>query len=1342
MPVFNGTSGNNTLNGSASDDTINGLGGADTLLGNNGNDILNGGVGNDALNGGAGTDTAVYTGLSSGYTLSVVGNTIRVTDTDATNGNEGIDSLGAVERVQFSDGVRTITRTPYTEFRVNTETVAEQGLSTIASLNDGGFVIVWQSDGQDGDARGIYGQRYNSAGVPVGGEFAINTHTTDDQLMPDVTALADGGFVVTWTSLGQDGSDLGVYAQRYAADGSPDGAEFPVNTTTTDIQTSPSVAALANGGFVVTWAGEGDGGGLGIYARVFAANGTEAVAEFLVNTETAGEQLDPRVTALGNGGFVVTWTSDGQDGDLTGVYAQRYDAEGNALGGEFRVNTETVDEQGECDIATLGDGGFLVAWVSEEQDGSIDGIYAQRYDVSGVAVGAEFRVNTTTADDQYNVKIASLADGGFVIVWESYLQDGSGAGVYAQRYGANGAVMGTEFRVNTTVADDQAVPDVVGLSDGGFIVTWSSALQDGDSYGVYAQRYDASGRAMHIDVLGDVGNNFLSFDGAARMRGGAGDDVYRVDNIGDVIVEQAAFGHDLVQSTISVTLSANVEALALMGTANLNGTGNTLDNSLSGNAGNNILNGGGGIDTATYAGPSTGYALSIAGTNLRVTDTAPTVQGNTGIDTLIDVERVSFTTTTVETFTITRTAYQEFLVNTTTADSQLQSAVTTLRDGGFVVVWTSEGQDGSAGGIYAQRYAANGARMGAEFLVNTHTAGTQMTPSVTGMADGGFLVSWSSNGSDGDGFGVSGQRFAADGGRVGAEFPVNTAVTNDQFIPDLTTLSNGGYVATWMSVDQDGSLSGIYGQLYTSGGQEFRSEFRINTSTFDTQAAPSVAALSGGDFVVVWQSGHDGPERGIYGQRYNINGAAIGGEFHISTGSSSDQTNADVIALGDGGFLVAWEWSNMDGSDTGIYAQRYAANGAAVGGQINVNTSTAGNQSLPGAAALADGGFVVVWCSEPQDGSGFGIYAQRYNAGGAIAGGEFRVNTHTTDHQLTPVVTALADGGFVVSWESLEQDGDETGIYAQRFDASGRAMLVDLQGDAGNNTMSFVGAARMRGGYGNDTYRVDNVGDTIIEQAGAGTDVVQSTVSVTLSANVENLVLQGAGHINGTGNTLNNSITGNAGNNILNGGAGNDTLTGGAGNDTYRVTENGPDTIIEQANAGIDTVESRFDHTLAANVENLVLLSNGFNRGFGNTLNNVMTGSDQANVLDGSSGNDILDGGRGSDSLIGGSGNDRFVYSTQFDGTFDSISDFFVPADTVVLDNDVFTALSLGTLAAGALRIAAANVAADADDRIIYNSTTGMLYYDSDGVGGMSSQVFARIPFNATITAADFVVVD
>ena len=374
------------------------------------------------------------------------------------------------------------------EFRVNTYTPGNEFGSAVAADALGNFVVVWQSSSQDGSLTGIFGQRYASSGAPLGPEFRVNSYTTSNQFGPAVASDASGNFVVVWASQFQDGSAFGIYGQRYASTGAPAGPEFRVNTYTTGSQFIPAVSAADSGTFVVAWMSP-DGSYYGIFAQRYDSTGAPLGTEFRVNTYTAAYQAVPRIGTDPTGNFVVVWGSNGQDGSSYGVFGQRFATPGAPVGGEFRVNTYTTGDQSGAEVDADGAGNFVVVWQSASQDGSGLGVFGQRFAASGAPVGAEFRVNTYTTLDQSRQSIAVDSSGNFVVVWQSAGQDGSGNGVFGQRYAAAGTPLGPEFRVNTYVASDQVGPAVAADNAGDFVGVWSSFGQDGSNYGVFGQRY-------------------------------------------------------------------------------------------------------------------------------------------------------------------------------------------------------------------------------------------------------------------------------------------------------------------------------------------------------------------------------------------------------------------------------------------------------------------------------------------------------------------------------------------------------------------------------------------------------------------------------------------------------------------------------------------------------------------------------------------------------------------------------------------------------------------------------------------------------------------------------------
>ncbi len=412
-----------------------------------------------------------------------------------------------------ADGIRV---TPITTGPLGGETLINTNTGDIQSINpnvsqaiaadaNGNYIVVWVSNAQDSDLYGVYAQRFNADGVPQGLEFQVNTTATDNQINPTVAMDAAGNFVVTWASNLQDGSGYGVYAQRFDASGVAQGGEVLVNTTTANSQTTPSIAMAANGSFAITWTsgGQDPDGSSGIYAQRFDASGVAQGSEFRVNTYTTGVQQLTSIDMDAAGNFVVIWASDLQDGSGYGVYGQRYDANGVAQGGEFQVNTTTADSQLYHDVAMLEDGRFVVAFQS--RSGGTYEVYLQRYAADGTAIGGEIRANTTTVSG--NQPIPSLTaddDGNITVVWNNS-GDGSGAGVYGQRLDWAGNLIGSEFLVNSTTTGNQVYAEVVAQAGGRFVVAWGGEGV-GDTSGVFMQRYgltttEAGGTATFQIVL-------------------------------------------------------------------------------------------------------------------------------------------------------------------------------------------------------------------------------------------------------------------------------------------------------------------------------------------------------------------------------------------------------------------------------------------------------------------------------------------------------------------------------------------------------------------------------------------------------------------------------------------------------------------------------------------------------------------------------------------------------------------------------------------------------------------------------------------------------------------------
>lgn len=309
----------------------------------------------------------------------------------------------------------------------------------VASEADGGFTVVWTDYAAmppPEPARvDVFGRRYDAAGVPRGMSFPVNTYTSGPQSMPAIAADPAGGFVVVWTGRGLTDYYFGIFGQRFDAGGNRMGAEFPVSSTIQGRQVAPAVAVDPSGNFVVVWRSAVSGNPAGISGQRFTREGVRIGSEFQVSATSGANVHYPAVAAVPDGGFMVTWTDST---DIPGsVVARRYEADGHPTGPEFIVHTLTNPGQFVPAIAADDGGRYVIVWNDLEHGPLSDlGVKGRRYDASGAPRGRVFRVNTSTTAHQGNPDVASDAAGNVMVAWTSAHADTTTYDIYAQRYRA------------------------------------------------------------------------------------------------------------------------------------------------------------------------------------------------------------------------------------------------------------------------------------------------------------------------------------------------------------------------------------------------------------------------------------------------------------------------------------------------------------------------------------------------------------------------------------------------------------------------------------------------------------------------------------------------------------------------------------------------------------------------------------------------------------------------------------------------------------------------------------------------------------------------------------------
>ncbi|HGY56265.1 MAG TPA: tandem-95 repeat protein, partial [Caldithrix abyssi] len=372
------------------------------------------------------------------------------------------------------------------EKQANTTTDYIQDLPDVKVDSLGNFVMVWQSYFHPGSTNQWYtviARMFDSTGTALTDEIMVDADANSkNQRTPKVALTPDGGFIVTWAQLSYDDTlAYDIYARRFDSSGNPIGSSFKVNTQDSLNQAYPDISSDDGGNFVIVWEHQNNPDSTyDIYAQRFDSTGAPIDSNFIVNTYTTNDQTKPAVSMNDVGNFAIGWQSMEQDNSQWGVYFQRYNADGTKFGGEIRANSYTPNYQRDIDVALNNNDYLAVVWQSAPGpiDGSDYGVYAKLYSNTGASRWSDgMLINNYTDNDQRRPYVDMDDQNQFLVVWESYLQDGSGKGVYARRVDQDGNFISDEFRVNTITTNDQYA-GIPAIRDGGdFVIAFSSYVE-------------------------------------------------------------------------------------------------------------------------------------------------------------------------------------------------------------------------------------------------------------------------------------------------------------------------------------------------------------------------------------------------------------------------------------------------------------------------------------------------------------------------------------------------------------------------------------------------------------------------------------------------------------------------------------------------------------------------------------------------------------------------------------------------------------------------------------------------------------------------------------------------
>ncbi len=603
-------------------------------------------------------------------------------------------------------------------------------------------------------------------------------------------------------------------------------------------------------------------------------------------------------------------------------------------------------------------------------------------------------------------------------------------------------------------------------------------------------------------------------------------------------------------------------------------------------------------------------------------------------------------------------------------------------------------------------------------ISNSITALGQTTPSIASLSDGRYIATWISADDTGDN-NINARVFNADGTPAGTDFLVNNEVANFQQNPTVSSLPGGGFVMTWHTVFADDDFD-VKARFFNADGTPLGDEILISEISGGIQFNPVVTTLVDGHTVMAWESNNSGAGFEIKARVFNSDGTVASSEFLVNAASTANHKFPAISSLADGRMAITWE-KRVGSVDGSITARIFNADGTAAGDEFTVDSGLTSNQSKPGITSLSDGRVMMTWVNG--DSGNHNIFARVFNANGSAAGDEFRVNATATGEQHEPSIVQLADGRIMVAWQT--NDGT-TGpdIKARIINADGTASGDEFLASSttASSQLSPALVVLANGKVAVTWYSNDNGTDFDVRSAWIdpltfnGTNAADSWSGGNLNDKITGLAGDDVFHGNAGADTIiggdgNDVMTGDAGDDQMDAGANNDTLTGGTGNDTM-LGGDGDDNL--SGNIGSDRLE-------------------------GGTGADRLSGGDGVDVILGGMGNDFIFGGLGTDTLTGGSGADQFFYASKQDGT-DIINDFR-KADHFVFQGSEFGGLKAGALKPKMFIQSMKNKAIDGNDHFIFRVTDDTLWYDVDGKGGQASIKIADLTNDFNLTASHILIV-
>jgi len=693
------------------------------------------------------------------------------------------------------------------------------------------FVITW-IDKRNAGEWDIYAQRFSNDGTALGSNFKVSDDQSgEEQEDPAVSIDSSGNFVIVWSD--ERNGDWDIYAQRYLYDGTPIGNNFKINDDIgTCLQFWPACSCKKNGDFIVSWVDKRYNDDYDIYAQRFFADGSAIGSNVKVNHDGGdARQLRPDISIKDNGDYIIAWEDERNDN--WDIYLQRYLSDGSEIGNNFFIEDTTDSDQRNASIENDLPGNFVVSW----QDSRIDylEVYAQRFSVEAIPIGSSFIVSTDTGclyQYQFYSEITVDNFGNFTICWEDH-RYGNNGDIFAQSYLNDGTTIGDNFIVNDDIgSENQYTPSIAKDSSDNFIIAWVDIRDDCED--IYAQRFSNDGTAL--------GSNFKVND----------------DTIG-------LFIH------YSPSIATDAE-------------------------GNFVI---------TWTDYRSGFCCDIYAQ--RYSNEGTPLGSN-------------------------------FIVNNSGACMHHNSRVVCKKNGDFIITWGdaedggklrepfhqqqdriilepefSKEKKGTEPDIYAQQYLSDGTPFGENFKVNDDVEYTyQERPDIAVDGNGNFIIAWEDQRNEI--WDIYYQRYLSDGTPIGSNVKVEDSIVSEiHWGASVSADEFGNFVIAWR--DHRNNKFDIFAQRFLHDGTQIGYNFQVNNDTNSSaKTNPAISVNSIGHFIISW-SDHSSGDIDIYAQRYISNGMPYGNNYRIPNTANMQQYNQSVILYEN---MIYSTWQDNRGGQTGF----------------------------------------------------------------------------------------------------------------------------------------------------------------------------------------------------------------------------------------------------------------------------------------------------------------------------------------------------------------------------------------------------------------------------------------